>query len=46
MGPCQGRYCTPVIAAMVARTTGQAPGELSGFAPTPPVKPVVISDLV
>jgi NADPH-dependent 2,4-dienoyl-CoA reductase/sulfur reductase-like enzyme len=46
MGPCQGRYCTPAIAAMVARSTGQAPGELSGFAPTPPVKPVVISDLV
>jgi NADPH-dependent 2,4-dienoyl-CoA reductase/sulfur reductase-like enzyme len=46
MGPCQGRYCAPVITAMVARSTGAAPGELSGFAPTPPVKPVVISDLV
>jgi hypothetical protein len=46
MGPCGGRYCAPVVTAMVARTTGQAPGERSGFAPTPPVKPVVISDLV
>lgn len=46
MGPCQGRYCTPVIAAMVARSTGQTPASFSGFAPTPPVKPVVISDLV
>ncbi len=46
MGPCGGRYCAPVVTAMVARSTGAAPGELSGFAPTPPVKPVVIGDLV
>lgn len=46
MGPCQGRYCGPVIAAMTARSTGQALGELSGFAPAPPVKPIEIGALL
>ncbi|MCL2417693.1 MAG: FAD-dependent oxidoreductase [Conexibacteraceae bacterium] len=46
MGPCQGRYCGPVIAAMAARRTGQALGELSGFAPAPPVKPIEIRALL
>lgn len=46
MGPCQGRYCGPLIAAMVARSTGKAPGELSGFAPAPPVRPVEIGSLL
>jgi NADPH-dependent 2,4-dienoyl-CoA reductase/sulfur reductase-like enzyme len=46
MGPCQGRYCGPVIAAMAGRRTGQAPGELSGFAPTPPIKPIEIGALL
>jgi NADPH-dependent 2,4-dienoyl-CoA reductase/sulfur reductase-like enzyme len=46
MGPCQGRYCGPVIAAMAARRTGRAPGELSGFAPAPPIKPIEIGALL
>jgi hypothetical protein len=46
MGPCQGRYCGPVIAAMVAHRTGHALDELSGFAPAPPVKPVEIGALL
>jgi len=46
MGPCQGRYCAPVIAAMIARRTGEPLGELSGFAPSPPVKPVEIGELL
>ncbi len=46
MGPCQGRYCGPVIAAMAAPHTGEPPGELSGFAPSPPVKPVEIGALL
>jgi thioredoxin reductase len=46
MGPCQGRYCGPVIAAMAARRTGQVLGERSGFAPAPPVKPIEISALL
>ncbi|MGH3264782.1 MAG: FAD-dependent oxidoreductase, partial [Trebonia sp.] len=46
MGPCQGRYCAPVIAAMLARGSGEPPSEFSGFAPSPPVKPVAIGDLL
>jgi NAD(P)H-nitrite reductase large subunit len=46
MGPCQGRYCGPLIAAMVARSTGEQPGELSGFAPSPPVRPVEVGALI
>jgi thioredoxin reductase/bacterioferritin-associated ferredoxin len=46
MGPCQGRYCGPLITAMVARSTGEQPGELSGFAPSPPVRPVEVGALI
>lgn len=46
MGPCQGRYCGPLIAAMVARSTGEQPGELSGFAPSPPTRPVEVGALI
>jgi D-hydroxyproline dehydrogenase subunit alpha len=42
MGRCQGRYCTPVIAAMV----GEAPRDETAFlAPRPPLKPMRIHDL-
>jgi hypothetical protein len=41
MGPCQGRYCRPLLEALI----GQSPHELSGFAPRPPVGPVRIRDL-
>jgi bacterioferritin-associated ferredoxin len=46
MGPCQGRYCAPILTAMLARRTGEQPDELSGFAPAPPTKPVAIGDLL
>jgi NADPH-dependent 2,4-dienoyl-CoA reductase/sulfur reductase-like enzyme len=46
MGPCQGRYCGPLIAAMTARRIGEDLTEMSGFAPNPPVKPVTIADLL
>jgi NADPH-dependent 2,4-dienoyl-CoA reductase/sulfur reductase-like enzyme len=46
MGPCQGRYCGPLIAAMTARRIGEELTELSGFAPNPPIKPVTIGDLL
>lgn len=46
MGPCQGRYCGPLIAAMVARNMREAPGELSWFAPSPPSRPVEIGALL
>ena len=46
MGPCQGRYCGPLIASMTARGLGTPLDERSGFAPNPPVKPVAIADLL
>ena len=45
MGPCQGRYCRPVLEALISQHSGQIPHELSGFAPHPPVAPVRIRDL-
>lgn len=41
MGPCQGRYCRPLLEALM----DGPPGELTGFAPRPPVGPVLIRDL-
>lgn len=45
MGPCQGRYCRPLLEALVGERTGTAPDEHSGFAPRLPVKPIAIRDL-
>jgi NAD(P)H-nitrite reductase large subunit len=46
MGACQGRYCAPVLDALLA-ARGQRPrDEFSGFAPRVPFKPVAIADLV
>lgn len=45
MGPCQGRFCRPLLEALIGHVSGAAPDELSGFAPRLPVKPVAIRDL-
>ncbi len=45
MGRCQGRYCGPVIAQLLAAATGQTIQEADLWAPRPPVKPVRIQDL-
>ncbi|MGE0239592.1 MAG: NAD(P)/FAD-dependent oxidoreductase, partial [Parvibaculaceae bacterium] len=46
MGRCQGRYCAPVLDALLAERCGRARDEFSGFAPRPPARPVSIADLV
>jgi NADPH-dependent 2,4-dienoyl-CoA reductase/sulfur reductase-like enzyme len=46
MGRCQGRYCGPVIEALLAERFGRPRDAYSGFAPRPPVKPITIADLV
>lgn len=46
MGRCQGRYCGPVAARMVADATGKTIQDLSFFAPRVPIKPVAISTLL
>jgi NADPH-dependent 2,4-dienoyl-CoA reductase/sulfur reductase-like enzyme len=45
MGRCQGRYCAPVLEALLAERLGQERGEFTGFAPRVPVKPVPIGEL-
>lgn len=39
MGRCQGRYCAPLLAQMLA-APGVAAGEAAFFAPRPPVRPL------
>jgi thioredoxin reductase len=46
MGRCQGRYCAPVLDALLAERYGRPRSEFSGMAPRPPAKPVRIGDLV
>jgi NADPH-dependent 2,4-dienoyl-CoA reductase/sulfur reductase-like enzyme len=46
MGRCQGRYCAPVLAALLAERQGRPIDELAFFAPRLPARPVTISDLV
>jgi NADPH-dependent 2,4-dienoyl-CoA reductase/sulfur reductase-like enzyme len=46
MGRCQGRYCAPVLGALLAERQGRVADELAFFAPRVPAKPVAISDLV
>lgn len=42
MGCCQGRYCGPIAARLVAAKTGQCLEDTSYFAPRVPVKPVSV----
>jgi D-hydroxyproline dehydrogenase subunit alpha len=46
MGRCQGRYCGPVAARLVAEATGKPLEDLSFFAPRVPVKPVAIGAIL
>ena len=46
MGRCQGRYCAPALAGLMARRSGAAPQDLSFFAPRVPIKPIDIGMLV
>jgi hypothetical protein len=45
MGPCQGRYCGPLLAALAAERRGLPLDEEGHWAPRPPVKPISIGDL-
>jgi len=46
MGRCQGRYCGPIIDALIAERTGLKQDEYSGFAPRAPARPFAIEDLL
>lgn len=45
MGPCQGRYCGPILSEVFAKTMDRAADEDLRFAPRMPVKPVAIADI-
>jgi NAD(P)H-nitrite reductase large subunit len=45
MGLCQGIYCMPVIAAMVAQATGVAVDRLAPMTTRPPVRVIPLEDL-
>ena len=46
MGACQGRYCAPVAAALIAQRDGRPIDEFSFFAPRSPMKPIRIADVL
>src|SRR5918997_6266993 len=45
MGACQGIYCVPVIAAMVAQATGTPIDRVAGMTLRPPVRPLALETL-
>jgi hypothetical protein len=46
MGACQGRYCAPLLAALLSARQGRPLDEHAFFAPRAPAKPMAIRDLV
>lgn len=46
MGSCQGRYCAPAAARMVAAANGKLLSDHSYFAPRVPIKPVSVDALL
>jgi thioredoxin reductase len=46
MGRCQGRYCGPVAARLVAEATGRPMDDRSHFAPRVPIKPISIASIL
>src|SRR5919112_5017545 len=45
MGTCQGIFCVPVIAAMVAQATSVPIDRVAGITARPPVRPVMLETL-
>lgn len=45
MGACQGIYCMPTIAAIVAQATGTAIDRLAPMTARPPVRPIPLQAL-
>src|SRR5215218_10442515 len=45
MGTCQGIFCVPVIAAMVAHATSVPIDRVAGITARPPVRPVMLEAL-
>jgi NAD(P)H-nitrite reductase large subunit len=45
MGVCQGVFCMPVIAALVAQATGERIEETAPMMARPPVRPIALEAL-
>src|SRR5262249_38952760 len=45
MGPCQGRVCGPVVAALMADELGRPISEIGTFRPRAPFKPITVGAL-
>ncbi len=45
MGPCQGRVCGPIVAAVIADTRGVPVAEIGTYRPRAPYKPITIGAL-
>ncbi|MBM7323351.1 FAD-dependent oxidoreductase [Agrobacterium sp. S2] len=46
MGPCQGRLCGLTVTEIIAGERGTAPADVGYYRIRPPVKPILLSDLV
>ena len=45
LGPCQGRICGPVVAAIAADVLGKPIGEIGTYRPRAPFKPITVGTL-
>ncbi len=45
MGACQGRYCGPLVTALMAERLGRDPDDELRFAPRMPIKPIAVADI-
>jgi len=45
MGACQGRYCGPLVTALMAARLGRDPDDELRFAPRMPIKPIAVADI-
>jgi NADPH-dependent 2,4-dienoyl-CoA reductase/sulfur reductase-like enzyme len=45
MGPCQGRICGPVVAAVIAEARGKPIAEIGTYRPRAPFKPITVGAL-
>jgi NADPH-dependent 2,4-dienoyl-CoA reductase/sulfur reductase-like enzyme len=45
MGPCQGRICGPVVAAIIADVLGKPIAEIGAYRPRAPFKPITVGAL-
>ena len=45
MGPCQGRICGPLVAAIAADVLGKPIAEIATYRPRAPFKPITVAAL-